>query len=108
MSLIDSVGYLASALVLLTFCISTKLSLRAVAICSNIAFIAYGLSEEIYPVLILHVILLPVNAFLLFRMASLLRQARGSNRSFAGLAAAVHALEARQGGRDDLQERRPR
>jgi hypothetical protein len=76
MSLIDSVGYLASALVLLTFCMRTMLSLRAVAICSNLAFIAYGLSDEIYPVLILHVILLPVNAFLLFRMVSLLQKAK--------------------------------
>lgn len=76
MTLIDSVGYLASALVLLTFCMSTMLNLRAVAICSNLAFIAYGLSRGLYPVLILHVILLPVNAFLLFRMAKLLRKAK--------------------------------
>ncbi|MBN8989857.1 MAG: cyclic nucleotide-binding domain-containing protein [Rhizobiales bacterium] len=76
MTWIDSIGYLASALVLLTFCMSTMLSLRAVAMCSNLAFICYGLSEEIYPVLVLHVILLPVNAILLLRMVRLLRRAK--------------------------------
>lgn len=76
MTLIDGVGYLASALVLLTFCMSTMLSLRAVAIGSNLAFVVYGLSAEIYPVLALHLILLPLNVWLLVRMALLLRKAK--------------------------------
>ena len=73
---IDGVGYLASALVLLTFCMGTMLSLRALAICSNLAFIGYGIGAGIYPVLILHVILLPLNMILLVRMAVLLRKAK--------------------------------
>lgn len=76
MTVIDSLGYLASALVLLTFCMGTMLSLRAVAICSNLAFISYGIAAEIYPVLILHLILLPLNLLLLFQMANLLRKAK--------------------------------
>ncbi|MGN8545690.1 cyclic nucleotide-binding domain-containing protein [Bradyrhizobium sp. 13971] len=76
MTLIDGLGYLASALVLLTFCMSTMLSLRAVAIFSNLAFISYGLGDGIYPVLILHIILLPLNVVLLFQMVRLLRKAK--------------------------------
>src|SRR5262245_56334429 len=76
MTLIDGLGYLASVLVLLTFCMSTMLSLRAAAIASNLAFIAYGVSADIYPVLILHIILLPVNAVLLVQMITLLRKAK--------------------------------
>jgi hypothetical protein len=76
MTLINDIGYLASALVLLTFCMSTMLSLRAVAICSNFAFISYGLGARLYPVLVLHMILLPLNVILLFRMVSLLRKAK--------------------------------
>ena len=76
MTLIDGVGYLASALVLLTFCMGTMLSLRAVAICSNLAFVGYGLGAGIYPVLVLHIILLPLNVILLVRMAMLLRKAK--------------------------------
>jgi len=76
LSWIDGVGYLASALVLLTFCMGTMLNLRAIAIFSNLAFIGYGLGAGIYPVLILHVILLPLNTMLLIQMAVLLRKAR--------------------------------
>lgn len=76
MTLINGIGYLASALVLLTFCMSTMLSLRAVAICSNFAFISYGLGAKLYPVLVLHIILLPLNVILLFRMMNLLRKAK--------------------------------
>lgn len=76
MTLIEAVGYLASALVLLTFCMSTMLSLRAVAICSNVAFISYGFGAGLYPVLVLHVILLPLNVVLLARMMNLLRRAK--------------------------------
>ncbi len=76
MTLTDGVGYLASALVLLTFCMSTMVSLRAVAIGSNLAFVGYGLGAGIYPVLMLHIILLPLNVMLLVRMMVLLRKAK--------------------------------
>ncbi|MFK4510051.1 cyclic nucleotide-binding domain-containing protein [Bradyrhizobium daqingense] len=76
MTLIEAIGYLASALVLLTFCMSTMLSLRAVAICSNFAFISYGFGAGLYPVLVLHVVLLPLNIVLLVRMMILLRKAK--------------------------------
>jgi hypothetical protein len=52
------------------------LNLRAIAIFSNLAFIGYGLGAGIYPVLILHVILLPLNTMLLIQMVVLLRKAR--------------------------------
>jgi hypothetical protein len=76
MTLINGIGYLASALVALTFCMSTMLSLRAVAICSNLAFIAYGAADGLYPVLVLHIVLLPLNVILLVRMLKLLRKAK--------------------------------
>ena len=102
MTLIDAVGYLASALVLLTFCMSTMLRLRAVAICSNLAFVGYGLGEEVYPVLILHLILLPLNVWLLVQMTLLLRKAKlaAATDPFASLVAALHAGKAIQGRRD--------
>src|SRR5262249_58919607 len=76
MTLIDGLGYLASSLVLLTFCMGTMLWLRGVAICSNLAFIGYGVGAEVYPVLILHLVLLPLNVCLLLQMALLLRKAK--------------------------------
>lgn len=73
---IDSVGYLASLLVLLTFCMSTMRMLRAIAIGSNLAFIAYGIGAGVYPVLLLHLVLLPLNIAYLARMTSILRRAK--------------------------------
>jgi hypothetical protein len=55
-------GYLASALVFATFCVRTMIPLRLIAISSNVAFIVYGFYGGIYPVLVLHVILLPMGA----------------------------------------------
>ncbi|HUB13459.1 MAG TPA: hypothetical protein VMB34_16035 [Acetobacteraceae bacterium] len=59
----DSLGYVASALVLATFCMRSMRPLRATAILSNVGFIAYALADHILPVLVLHCILLPVNIF---------------------------------------------
>ena len=57
----DITGYLASALVLVTFSMQSMRSLRLAAIASNIAFIVYAVSSDLRPILILHSILLPVN-----------------------------------------------
>jgi len=61
MSAVEVVGYLASALVLATFCMRDMVPLRCVAIASNLAFIAYGALADLGPVLVLHLLLLPVN-----------------------------------------------
>lgn len=58
----DLVGYLASVLVLATFCMRDMVALRCIAITSNLAFIAYGGLAGLVPVLLLHLLLLPVNA----------------------------------------------
>jgi hypothetical protein len=39
------------------------INLRIVAICSNFAFIAYGLALSLPPVWLLHVVLLPLNCW---------------------------------------------
>jgi hypothetical protein len=61
MSWIDFVGFGASAMVLATFCMTRMLPLRLLAIMSNILFSAYGYLDNLYPVLLLHLVLLPVN-----------------------------------------------
>ena len=61
MSAIEAIGYLASALVLATFCMRDMVALRSMAIASNLAFIAYGVLADLSPVLVLHLLLLPVN-----------------------------------------------
>jgi hypothetical protein len=62
----DAIGYLASALVLAAFCMKEMIALRFVAVCSNIAFLAYGLALGLVPVWSLHAILLPINCWRLW------------------------------------------
>ena len=62
MTIWDALGFIASALVLLAFYKRRMIPLRAVALGSNVAFIAYGLALGLAPVWLLHAVLLPVNA----------------------------------------------
>ena len=58
-----TIGYGASSLVLATFGMKEMVNLRILAICSNLAFITYALVLNLTPILILHVILLPLNGW---------------------------------------------
>ena len=58
---IDLLGYSAGVAVLAAFCMSSIVPLRIVAILSNLLFVSYGLLAHLYPVFLLHAILLPIN-----------------------------------------------
>jgi CRP/FNR family transcriptional regulator, cyclic AMP receptor protein len=81
MALPEALGFLASALVLLTFGMRTMLPMRLLAILSNLAFITYGLSLDLTPVWALHGILLPLN---LYRLRELLERARRKESATPG------------------------
>ncbi len=63
MSYSSDIGFLASALVLATFGMKDMVNLRMIALCSNIAFITYALVLNLLPILVLHVMLLPLNGW---------------------------------------------
>jgi len=65
---IDIVGYAAALAVLGSFCMSTIVPLRVLAIVSNVLFGIYGVLAHLYPVFFLHSILLPINLFKLVQM----------------------------------------
>ena len=66
----DILGYTASAAVLATFCMNTMRALRILALVSNVLFISYGYFDSLYPVLVLHAILLPMNLLRLMQSRS--------------------------------------
>lgn len=70
----DVFGYVAAFLVFLTFSMKTMVPLRIVGITSNVFFIAYGYLAPAYPLLVLHLALLPLNTFRLRQMLTLVRQ----------------------------------
>lgn len=64
----DAIGYAASLAVLITFLMPTIARLRLIAILSNVLFGIYGYSRGLYPVLVLHALLLPINLFRLIEL----------------------------------------
>ena len=81
----EALGFLASGLVLLTFGMRAMLPMRLLAICSNLAFIGYGLSLDLTPVWALHGILLPLNLYRLHELHQRVRGGRGGARRRASL-----------------------
>jgi CRP-like cAMP-binding protein len=87
-SWIDMIGWVASAAVLATFCMNTMMPLRILAIISNVLFCAFGALAHIFPVLILHAILLPVNIVRLVQIRRLvhgMQSVENSELSVQGL-----------------------
>ena len=81
MNWIDILGYAASASVLTTFCMSTMVPLRVIAIFSNVLFATFGALSHIYPVLVLHLILLPVNVVRLIQILRLIQSISAAHAS---------------------------
>jgi CRP-like cAMP-binding protein len=54
--------------------------LRVLALGSNALFMAYGYADHLYPVLMLHAILFPVNALRLLQFQRLVRDIRHAHR----------------------------
>jgi len=76
---VDVIGYCASLLVFCTFYMKTMIPLRAVAIASNVVFMTYGLAGRIYPVAVLHAVLLPLNCIRLQQVRTLIRRVRAAS-----------------------------
>jgi hypothetical protein len=57
---VDMLGWMAAALMLLTFA-SREAKVRSLALATNAGFIAYGAVADLMPVLTLHLLLVPIN-----------------------------------------------
>jgi hypothetical protein len=66
MTAVDALGYVAAGLVLATFCAKSMVLLRVLAISSNLAFIGYGYCAGLWPILCLHMLMLPLNLVRLY------------------------------------------
>lgn len=85
MHYIEILGFVAAAFVLTTFLMRTMLLLRVLGICGNIAFITYGWLAGLMPVVLLHLILLPVNLYRLVELIRLVRAARNEAAAVSDL-----------------------
>lgn len=86
------VAWIAAGLVFASFFMKTIVPLRAVAIASNLAFIAYallgiqfGVFDKVLPILALHVALLPLNIVRLREVKRSIRAVREVTRAHSSL-----------------------
>jgi CRP/FNR family cyclic AMP-dependent transcriptional regulator len=73
---VEAVGYLGTLLTLGTYSMKTMTRLRAFGIAANVVFVVYGALAAVYPTLVLHLLLLPLNIVRLRQMLALVRQVR--------------------------------
>jgi hypothetical protein len=78
---VELTGYVASLLVFVAFYMKMMIPLRIIAILSNVSFIIYALGSRLYPVLILHTILLPLNLIRLREMRALVSKVHEASRA---------------------------
>ena len=95
MGTIDLVGWCAGALVLATFYLRTMIPLRAVAVVSNIAFVAYGSFTGAIPIIVLHCLLLPLNVVRLREMRSLIKRVKIASHGDLSVAMLVPYMKIR-------------
>lgn len=79
-SWIEAFGYLGALLTLGTYSMKRMIPLRVIGICANCVFIAYGLLAPVYPQLLLHGVLLPLNALRLREMLQLVWKVREASQ----------------------------
>ncbi|HEY0107185.1 MAG TPA: cyclic nucleotide-binding domain-containing protein [Rhizomicrobium sp.] len=78
---IELIGYGSAALGILMLVMQTMIPLRVTGVAHNVAQICFGLLTGIYPIVIQHVILLPINLRRLFQMMGLIRQVKQAANS---------------------------
>jgi CRP/FNR family transcriptional regulator, cyclic AMP receptor protein len=72
--LIETMGYLGALFTFAAYSSKSMVRLRIAGILANVAFIGYGAAAAVYPTLLLHAVLLPMNVVRLRQMRRLVRQ----------------------------------
>jgi CRP-like cAMP-binding protein len=76
---IEIIGYIGAALMVAALAMRTMIPLRLVGICNNILSALFGLLAGVYPMLIQHLILLPINGLRLHQMLRLTRHVKAAS-----------------------------
>ena len=71
---IQIIGYLAALFTFIAYYSKSMMRLRVAGILANVAFITFGAAAAVYPTLLLHAVLLPINIVRLRQMRRLVRQ----------------------------------
>ncbi len=73
MDWVQALGFLAAFLMFSTFYMKNMIPLRIIGMMSNASFIVYAAIAQIWPLLVLHIVLLPMNCLRLIQMIRLIQ-----------------------------------
>ena len=78
MSWAEILGYFGASLTITVYSMKRMIPLRIIGIGANCVFIVYGFLAAVYPQMLLHAVLLPINVFRLREMLLLIRKVKGA------------------------------
>jgi hypothetical protein len=78
MTWIDVLGHLGALVIIATYSMKTMIPLRVAGIAGSCIFITYGYLSGTWPVLMLHLVVLPLNIVRLIQMLRLIRKVSAS------------------------------
>lgn len=103
---IEALGYLGAALTISTYSMRTMVPLRLCGIVANLVFIGYGALAAVYPTLLLHLVLLPLNVVRLRQLMQLVRSVKAAARGDLSLDWLRHHTRRRTAASGELLWRR--
>lgn len=77
---VDILGYFGATLTLCVYSMKRMIPLRMIGICANCVFITYGCLAEVYPQMVLHGMLLPINILRLREMLAIIRKVKAASQ----------------------------
>ena len=77
---VEIIGYFGATLTLCVYSMKRMIPLRVIAICANCIFVAYGYLGEVYPQMVLHGLLLPINILRLREMLEIIRKVKAASQ----------------------------
>jgi hypothetical protein len=77
---VDILGYFGATLTLCVYSMKRMIPLRMIGICANCVFITYGGLAEVYPQMVLHSMLLPINILRLREMLAIIRKVKAASQ----------------------------
>jgi CRP/FNR family transcriptional regulator, cyclic AMP receptor protein len=72
---IDLIGYAGALVALTCFCMTTMLHLRFATLGTNVLLFTFGLLTGMYPTMLLHMVLFPINSFKILQILKLVSRA---------------------------------
>lgn len=76
----DLVGYFAAVLMFSTFYMKKMIPLRAVGASANVVFVIYASIAHVYPLLVLHLMLFPLNITRMVQMMRLIKKVKEASK----------------------------